>query len=60
MGNALAFHFGPRAQGICIDRTEQNQDLFARLMTDQNLTALVTRSLRKDVYERILGANDGD
>lgn len=46
--------FDPTVQGFFIDRMEQNQELFAKLMTDQDLAALVTRSLRQDVYERIL------
>jgi type I restriction enzyme R subunit len=52
--------FDGALQGIFVDRMEQNQELFARLMSDRALADLVTRSLRQDVYERIRTQTDPD
>ena len=51
--------FDRKLEGFFVDRMEQNQELFTRLMSDPDLADLVTRSLRQDVYERIRSETEG-
>jgi type I restriction enzyme R subunit len=45
--------FGRALEDIFIDRMEQNEDIFARFMNDQEFQRLVERHLRREVYDQI-------
>ncbi len=47
----------PKAlEGFFIDRMEQNQDIFAKFMNDEDFKQTVATYLRSQVYQQIRGA----
>ncbi|MFN8633572.1 MAG: type I restriction endonuclease [Chloroflexota bacterium] len=56
---SFRYVFDPALEGYFVDRMEQNQELFDRMMGNQDLADLVTRRLRQDVYERLRGEGAG-
>ncbi len=47
--------FDKALEGYFIDRMEQNQDIFAKFMNDEEFKSAVAAYLRTQVYQQIRG-----
>jgi type I restriction enzyme, R subunit len=47
------------AEGLFIDRMDQNEEMFNRFMSDHTFQRMVEETLRNQVYERIRSEQQG-
>ena len=51
--NNFKFVFDKALEDLIIDRMEQNEDIFARFMNDQEFKQVISESLLRQVYDQI-------
>ncbi len=52
------FVFSKALEGLFIERMEQNEDIFARFMSDKDFQNLVEETMRRDVYAQVRAEAD--